>query len=117
MSLWVFVTFVCNPPLDKPDGHAIVTGDCGDTMEISFGLKNGRVYQTHHSTTGCGFSKKSIEAAALLIKDKTPSEIELITPQEIQKKTGEIISNTHQHCILLAELTLKSALDDYERKS
>jgi len=40
---WFGFHYLTNNPLDNPDGHAIVTGNCGDTMEISLQFKDARV--------------------------------------------------------------------------
>ena len=108
---WSFLYYFGNPVLENPDGIAKVVGNCGDTMEIGFKFKNGRV-KTHHWTNGCSFSKHCVEKAANLAREKTISELKKINMIAIMDEVGQL-PETHLHCAQLAEITLQRSVENY----
>lgn len=106
---WFGFHYLANKPLDKPDGHARVTGNCGDTMEISLQFKDGRVCNSRAWTNGCSVSKMCVEAAAMLAHNRQISEIEKINMMTIMEQIGQL-PETHLHCAQLAETTLHRAV-------
>lgn len=44
-------------PLPAFNGHARVTGPCGDTMEVWILVKGGKVEKASFTTDGCGHSQ------------------------------------------------------------
>jgi len=109
---WFGFHYLTNKPLDNPDGYAIVTGNCGDTMEISLQFKDGRVCNSSAWTNGCSVSKMCVEAAAILARNRQISEIEKITMMTIMEQIGQL-PETHLHCAQLAETTLFKAARNY----
>ena len=114
-GLWIGITYLLTPHLKSPDGKAIVTGSCGDTMEIALKFENGHVSKTSCYTDGCAYSLNCVYAAADLAKGKTPDELLEIDSRRIREAIGGLPKD-HLHCAQLAEETLLSALDDYMRK-
>ncbi len=110
--IWFIVYLLLNPTVPDPDGHAKITGKCGDTMEISLKFKNGKVFDTSFWTDGCAYSYNSVCAAAELAKGKTPDEIVQIDADTIKEYIGGLPSD-HLHCAKLAEETLQAALNHY----
>ncbi len=109
---WFGFHYLTNKPLDNPDGHARVTGNCGDTMEISLHFKDGRVCNSSAWTNGCSVSKMCVEAAAMLASNRQVSDIEKINMMTIMEQVGEL-PETHLHCAQLAETTLQRAAENY----
>jgi NifU-like protein involved in Fe-S cluster formation len=109
---WFGFHYLANKPLDNPDGQARVTGNCGDTMEISVQFKDGRVCNSSAWTNGCSVSKMCIEAAAMLVRNRQISDIEKINMMTIMEQIGEL-PETHLHCAQLAETTLLAAIKNY----
>ena len=109
---WFGFHYLANKPLDNPDGQARVTGNCGDTMEISLQFKDGRVCNSSAWANGCSVSKMCVEAAAMLARNQQISDIEKINMMTIMEQIGEI-PETHLHCAQLAETTLLAAIKNY----
>ena len=112
VGIWFIVYYLLNPSIKDPDGHAKITGKCGDTMEISLKFQDGKVIDTSCWTDGCAHSYNSVCAAADLAKGKTPDEILEIDATRISEYVGGLPSD-HLHCAQLAEETLQAALHDY----
>ena len=109
---WFGFHYLTNKPLDNPDGHAIVTGNCGDTMEISLQFKDGRVCNSSAWTNGCSVSKMCVETATMLARNRQISEIQKINMMTIMEEIGQL-PETHLHCAQLAETTLLKAIENY----
>ncbi len=95
-----------------PDGHARITGPCGDTMEIFLKFEKGRVIDASFQTDGCGPSIICGSLAAELSLEKTPDEIKAITNETILEKVGGL-PEENKHCALLAANTLQEAVARY----
>ncbi len=98
--------------LEVPDGHARITGPCGDTMEFWMHVDDGIVTAVGFTTTGCGPSRACGSMATELAEGKTPSEAARIEQQDILDALGGM-PEAHQHCALLASNTLKATVENY----
>jgi len=98
--------------IDNPDGHASVTGSCGDTMEIFLLFEGNRVRQASFQTNGCGTSIVCASYAAEMAIGKNPDEILSITGEAILKILGGL-PEEDRHCAFLASETLQEALHNY----
>ena len=112
---WVFLNFLINEEIENPDGHARVTGHCGDTMELQFKTEDGRVTAASHLCNGCSISTQCIQSTALMLIDKSIEEIQKINVTHIMDEVGKL-PESHEHCALLAETTLHKAIEDYQQK-
>ncbi|MBC2711824.1 MAG: iron-sulfur cluster assembly scaffold protein [Desulfosarcina sp.] len=99
-------------PMDAPDSHARVTGECGDTMEIFLKFENDRVCDAAYLTDGCGSSTVCGSFAAEMAIGRTPDELLEITGDAILEKIGRFPEEDH-HCAFLAAETLQEALNQY----
>lgn len=115
VGVWVAAYFWLVPYLNRPDGHARITGKCGDTMEISLKFQEGKVIRTGHGTDGCVYSLNCVSSAATLAQGKSPDEIIQIDSDTIRECVGGLPQN-QMHCAQLAAETLQSALHDYMLK-
>ncbi len=112
---WFGLHYLTNKPLDNPDGHARVTGNCGDTMEIALQFKEGKVCDSSAWTNGCSISKTCVEAAAMLARNRDISQLQKINMITIMEQVGQL-PETHLHCAQLAETTLQRATKNYHLK-
>ena len=94
------------------DGHARVTGGCGETIEIFLKFENNRVTGASFQTDGCGSSKASGSFAAEMSFGKTPDELLEIRGEDILERMGSL-PKEDQHCAFLAAASLYEALNDY----
>jgi nitrogen fixation NifU-like protein len=98
--------------IPAPDGFGRVTGPCGDTMEISLKVRDGRVMNASFWTDGCGPSIASGSMVTELAKEKSVLEAQKITQQDVLNALGGLPED-NLHCALLAADTLKEAIKDY----
>lgn len=98
-------------------GEGVVKGDCGETMKFVIEFRDGVVSDCDYWTDGCRFSSICAQMAACLSIGKTPAEVESISAEHIREALFVEVPDDHEHCLVLAEATLKKALDDYERSS
>jgi len=99
-------------PLDKADGHARVTGPCGDTMENFVKVQDDRIAQASFLTDGC---MTTIVAASMMVQlatDKPVSQAMALTQADILTALGGLPADS-EHCALLAANTLHGALEDH----
>ena len=99
----------------EPDGHACLTGKCGETIEIFLKFNGERVKEASYLTNGCISSKVCAALAAHMARGKTPDEITEITAQSILEFLGEFAKG-EEHCAFLAAETLQEALHRYMLK-
>jgi NifU-like protein involved in Fe-S cluster formation len=112
LLIWFMAYYYLNPIMEKPDGSACITGQCGDTMEIGLRFKGDRVVNTSQWSSGCTHSAGCVRAAAALAKGKSPDEIIAIDAEQIRTSVGGL-PEEYLHCAKLAEETLHAALDQY----
>ena len=112
---WFILSYLLSPEMDDPDGFARVTGNCGDTMELGFKVKGGRIIETHHSTNGCSISGQCIESAARLLLDKTAQDVKSINMMHIMVEVGRL-PDSQIPWAQRAVTTLHKAFDDYVEK-
>ena len=98
-----------------PDGHACLTGKCGETIEIFLNFNEERVQQAAYRTNGCISSKVCAALTAQMAHGKTPDELLEITAETILSQLGEFPKN-EEHCALLAAESLQEALHSYMLK-
>ncbi len=99
-------------PLEDFDGHARITGPCGDTMEFWFAALNGRVKRVSFTTDGCGSSVACGSMATSLAEGKRIEDAAALGQKDILDALGGFPSE-FEHCALLAANTLKAACEDY----
>lgn len=98
--------------IEHPDGSAIITGSCGDTMEFWLSINNSVICDIKFWTDGCETTIAAGSMTTLLAKDKPVGEAFKISQEDILEALGGLPEGS-QHCALLAANTLKAALFDY----
>jgi len=101
--------------MQDPDGYGLVTGPCGDTMEIFLKFKDGKVSDASFQTDGCGPSLICGSFTAELALGRNTNELKGITNDTILKVVGGL-PEEDQHCALLAANTLHEAINHYIKK-
>ena len=104
-----------NGRMKNPDGHARVTGECGDTMEIYLKFEHNRISDASYFTNGCASSAIAGSFAAELTLGKDPDEITDITEEMVLDTIGRL-PEKDLHCATLAARTVQEALSSYMRK-
>ena len=94
------------------DGHARITGPCGDTMEFWLTARNGKVDKVSFITDGCGPSLACGSMATCLAEGKRVEEAAALRQKNILEALGGLPPD-FEHCALLAANTLKAACENY----
>jgi nitrogen fixation NifU-like protein len=94
------------------DGFAKIKGPCGDTMQISFKVKDGRLSKIKFMTDGCASSIAAGSMATELAQGKNLEEAAEISQQMILDALKGLPEESI-HCALLASNTLKEAIKNY----
>jgi nitrogen fixation NifU-like protein len=99
-------------PLVTFNGHARITGPCGDTMEFWVFVRNGKMEAVTFITDGCGCSLACGSMATCLACSTTLEEAAAMQQQAILEALGRIPPDS-EHCALLAANTLKAACENF----
>jgi len=99
--------------IDKPDGYAIIKGECGDTMEIYLKIKNQTISDCTFQTDGCGPAIACGSAVTELAKDKSFMDALISASKNGILEKLEGLPDENIHCAILAAETFRSALDNY----
>ena len=97
--------------LEHPEGHARITGPCGDTMEIFLRIREGRITQVTFLTDGCGPTQASGSAVADLAMGKKPAEALAVDRESVLEMLGGLPEES-RHCAQLAAITLHKAIEN-----
>jgi Mrp family chromosome partitioning ATPase len=98
--------------LEDHDGHARITGPCGDTMEFWLSVHNGIVERISFMTDGCGSSLACGSMATLLSQGNRIADALNVHQKDILKALGGFPPE-FEHCALLAANALKAACEDF----
>lgn len=96
---------------DKPSARGVVRGSCGDTMQIELMLTDAIVKEARFMTDGCGATIACGSMLTKLVRLKTLSEAQRITPEDLLTALNGIPEG-HEHCAELAVKTLQKAILD-----
>ena len=95
-----------------PDGYAIITGPCGDTMGMWLRVRGDVIDRITFWTDGCGPSIACGSMATEMTTGKRVTEALKISQDEIIDRLGGLPEES-RHCALLAANTVKEAVRDY----
>ncbi len=101
--------------LDEWDGHARITGPCGDTMEVWLQVADRRLARVSFTTDGCGPSRAAGSMATELATGKLVKESLQIEQNDVLQALGGLPKDS-EHCALLAVNTLKAAVRDCQQR-
>lgn len=98
--------------LAQPDGYAVITGPCGDTMQIWLRVRDNIITVASFTTDGCGPSLACGSIATEMVKGKSIADAMRIGQSDVLKALDGLPEDS-RHCALLAANTLKAAIRDY----
>ena len=98
--------------MERPDGHAVIKGPCGDTDEFFVRIFSSRIREIRFRTAGCFFTIAVCDAVATMAEGRTVREGLRITQEAVIEYLGGL-PDDHKHCALLAANTLHKALKAY----
>jgi nitrogen fixation NifU-like protein len=93
----------------QPDAFAILTGWCGDTMEIYLMVEHEIVADITFMTDGCGATIACGSMLTSMVKGKSLDEVKAITEEDLIAALGGL-PEENLHCAHLAIITLRDAL-------
>lgn len=99
--------------IENPDSHVHITGDCGDTVEMSLSIKDERIHDVKFTTDGCGFTVACANYVARTAKGKFVEEALSIEPDDVDRYF-EDLPEENKHCAKLAVITLRALLEGYQ---
>jgi nitrogen fixation NifU-like protein len=95
-----------------PDGHACLTGKCGEMIEIFLNFEGETVKEAAYRTNGCISSRVCAALVAQMAHGKTPDQLLDITAQSVLGLLGDF-PKSQEHCAFLAAESLQEALHNY----
>jgi len=98
--------------IPNADGSAIITGPCGDTMDIWLKVENNTIKEIAFWTDGCGTSIAAGSMVTEMAKGKSVIQASKIRQQDVLDALGGLPEDS-VHCALLAANTLNAAIKDY----
>jgi len=102
--------------MDLPDGAGSAGNPaCGDVLELSLRVVDGRIQQALFRASGCGAAIASSSMLTVLLTGATLEEAAALTNQQVAEALGGL-PPTKVHCSVLAEDAIRSALADYRRR-
>jgi NifU-like protein involved in Fe-S cluster formation len=88
---------------------------CGDEMEISFKVIDGKIAECKFQTFGCAASTATSDMLCELTEGKTIKEAEDLTREDVLTGLGDL-PRVKLHCSDLATKALKTAIAEYKKK-
>lgn len=98
--------------MDSPDASGVLTGSCGDVMEIYLSVDRDTIAACSFFTTGCGPSLVSGSAACELAWGRDLEDAAAIEGSDILNLLGGL-PQEKEHCAHLAAQTLREAVRTY----
>jgi len=89
---------------------------CGDIMKMYIKVKDNVITDVKFKTFGCGAAIATSSIATEMIKGKTIDEALKLTNNAVAEALGGL-PKVKMHCSVLAEQAVRSAVDDYLRKT
>ena len=97
--------------LEKPDGYAKKTGDCGDTVEFFINLDEDRIGAVSYDINGCLNTNACCNTVIELVAGKSMDNAWEVTPEQVCGFL-ESLPEDHFHCAELAVGTFYLALSN-----
>ena len=103
--------------MENPDGIGKVGNPvCGDIMEMYIRVKDNIIVDVKFKTFGCGAAIATSSMTTELIKGKSLEEALKLTNKSVAEALDGL-PPVKMHCSVLAEDAIKSAIDDYLKKT
>ncbi len=103
--------------IEDADGIGEVgNAKCGDIMKMYLKIEDGVIQDAKFETFGCGSAIVSSSMATVMIKGKTIDEALAITNKQVVEALDGLPAHK-LHCSVLAEESIKAAVQDYYEKN
>lgn len=103
--------------IEEPDGIGHVGNPiCGDVMELYIKVEDDIIVDAKFKTFGCGAAIATSSMVTELVKGKSIKEALAISNRAVAEALGGL-PPIKMHCSVLAEEALRSAIDDYLKKT
>ena len=89
---------------------------CGDVMRLYIKVKDGKISDAKFKTFGCGAAIATSSMVTDLVKGKRVDEALQISNKAVAEALGGL-PKIKMHCSVLAEEALRSAIEDYKKKT
>ena len=89
---------------------------CGDIMKMYLKIEDDIVKDVKFETFGCGSAIASSSMATELIKGQPLSEVRKLTNKAVAEALDGL-PDYKMHCSVLAEEAIRSALEDYQKRT
>lgn len=96
--------------------EAATLHNCGDIMELYIKVENDIITDAKFKTFGCGAAIATSSMVTELVKGKTVKEALEVSNRAVAEALGGL-PPIKMHCSVLAESALKSAIEDYLKRS
>ena len=101
---------------DKNVGTGLVGAPaCGDVLKLQIRVEDGIIKDAKFKTYGCGSAIASSSLVTEWVKGKTLDEAANIKNTEIAEELA--LPPVKIHCSILAEDSIKAAIEDYKKKN
>ena len=101
--------------MEAPHAQAVITGWCGDTMEIYLRLNGSHIEEAAFMTDGCGPSVACGNMLTTMVHGKTLGEAGRIGPEDLIRALDGLPEQS-AHCASLAVDTLRRAIDSVRQQ-
>lgn len=98
--------------MPNPDGHARISTECGDAIEIFLRVRKDRIVQARFLAQGCVTTVACASAAAEIATGKPVRDARAISDEDILESLGGL-PEENEHCAQMASQTLSEAIRDY----
>jgi len=99
--------------IENPDGYGKVGSPvCGDLMEITIKVQDGRIADIKYRTFGCGAAIASSSMASEMVKGQPLEVAAQLTDEQVAEALGGL-PEAKMHCSNLAASALHAAIEDY----
>jgi nitrogen fixation NifU-like protein len=103
--------------IENPDGTGRVGNPiCGDVMALYIKVKDGIIVDAKFKTFGCGAAIATSSMVTEMVKGKTIKEALEVSNKVVAEALGGL-PPIKMHCSVLAEHALKSAIEDYKKRT
>ena len=89
---------------------------CGDIMKIYMDIQDNIIKDVKFKTFGCGAAIATSSMATEMVKGKTVEEALALTNKAVMEALDGLPSEK-VHCSVLAEEAIRSAIEDYKKRS
>ncbi|HET6372654.1 MAG TPA: iron-sulfur cluster assembly scaffold protein [Candidatus Polarisedimenticolia bacterium] len=88
---------------------------CGDVMDLTLRVRDGRIEQARVRVTGCPAAIASASITTVLLTGLTLKEAARVTNPQVAAALGGL-PRAKLHCSVLAEEAILAALESYQRR-